>query len=345
MSYQIQLQADGQTFTANDDQTVIDAALGACVALPVGCRAGVCGTCKGKVISGRFDLAGHSEAALPAAERRAGFTLLCCTRARSNLVLDVPRVERDANKPQKIPARISRLERLSEDVMRVDLQLPASETFNFRAGQYIDISIGDGEHRSFSIANPPERKGILELHIRLVPGGKFTSHVFSGLKARDILRIRGPLGDFYLREDSDRPIVLVGGGTGFAPLKGIIEHTIHAGLKRPITLYWGVRNPAGFYMRELAQSWQSGVSGFRYIPVVSDTRPDDGWTGRRGMVHEAVLADYADLSQHEVYVCGAPPMIDAARNAFTRERGLSEDAFFSDAFSFAAAPPAKDRCR
>lgn len=342
MPYQIQLQADGQTFTANDDQTIIDAALDACVALPFGCRTGVCGACKGKVVSGEFDLAGHSEAVLSAAEREAGVTLLCCTRARSNLVLDVPKAERNANKPQKMPARVSCLERLSEDVMRVDLQLPASETFDFRAGQYIDIAIGGDEHRSFSIANPPERKGILELHIRLVPGGKFTHHVFSGMKTRDILRIKGPLGNFYLREDSGRPIILIGGGTGFAPLKGIIEHAIHTGLKRPITLYWGARNPAGFYMHELAQSWQSGLSGFRYIPVVSDTRPDDGWTGRRGMVHEAVLADYADLSQHEVYACGAPPMIDAARNAFTRARGLPEDAFFSDAFSFAAAPPAKD---
>ncbi|MDR1423118.1 MAG: CDP-6-deoxy-delta-3,4-glucoseen reductase [Azoarcus sp.] len=342
MSYQIQLLADGQTFTANDEQTVIDAALDACVALPLGCRAGVCGACKGKVVSGEFDLAGYGEAVLSAAEREAGFTLLCRTRARSDLVLDVPKAERDANKPQKMPARISRLERLSEDVMRVDLQLPASETFDFRAGQYIDISIGDGEHRSFSIANPPERKGIIELHIRLVPGGKFTQHVFSDMKARDILRIKGPLGNFYLREDSDRPIVLVGGGTGFAPLKSIIEHAIHIGLKRPIALYWGARNPAGFYMRELTQSWQSGLSGFRYIPVVSDTRPDDGWTGRRGMVHEAVRADYADLSQHEVYACGAPPMIEAARNAFMRERALPEDAFFSDAFSFASAPPVKD---
>ncbi|MDR1854530.1 MAG: CDP-6-deoxy-delta-3,4-glucoseen reductase [Azoarcus sp.] len=342
MSYQIQLQADGQTFSANEDQTVLDAALEACVSVPYGCRAGVCGACKGKVVSGTVELAAHSAEVLPESAQAEGYTLLCCARPKSDLVLDVPKMEQDPNKPQKMPARVARLERLTEDVMRVDLQLPASETFSFRAGQYIDISIGDHEHRSFSIANSPEREGVIELHIRLVPGGKFTTHVFNGMKARDILRIKGPLGSFFLREDSDKPIVLLAGGTGFAPLKGIVEHALHVGIKRPISLYWGSRTPTGFYMHGLAQSWQSALSGFRYIPVVSDSRPDDGWTGRRGMVHEAVLADFADLSQHEVYACGAPAMIDAARRAFTQERGLPEDAFFSDAFTFAAPPPPKD---
>jgi CDP-4-dehydro-6-deoxyglucose reductase len=237
---------------------------------------------------------------------------------------------------------VGRLERLAEDVMLVELQLPATEPFTFRAGQYIDILLADGQRRSFSIANAPSETGWIELHIRLIPGGHFTPHVFEGMKLRDILRIEGPHGTFWLREKSDKPIVMLAGGTGFAPLKGLVEHAVHLGLARPIMLYWGARAPAGLYLHEMAQSWQSMLPGFRYIPVVSDTRPDDGWTGRRGLVHEAVLADFADLSQHEVYACGAPPMIDAARGSFTRARGLPADAFYSDAFTFAASPVAKD---
>jgi CDP-4-dehydro-6-deoxyglucose reductase len=226
--------------------------------------------------------------------------------------------------------------------MLVELQLPASEHFAFRAGQYIDILLADDQRRSFSIANAPAKTGWLELHIRRIPGGLFTSHVFEGMKPRDILHIEGPHGSFWLREKNDKPIVMLGGGTGFAPLKGMLEHAIHLGLARPVTLYWGTRTPAGLYLHEMAKSWQSMLPKFRYIPVVSDISPDDGWTGRRGLVHEAVLADFTDLSQHEVYVCGAPPMVDAARHSFMHTRRLPTDAFYCDTFTFAARPVAKD---
>jgi len=343
MSCQIQFQPGGHTFTADENRTVLESALEAGLTPPHGCRTGVCGACKSKVLQGQLDLGAYAEHALPTNERETGHALLCCARPRSDLLIEVHGVAQDDSiQPKQLPCRVSRLERLAEDVMLVELQLPATESFTFRAGQYIDILLADGQRRSFSIANAPEKTGWLELHIRRIPGGHYTPHVFEGMKPRDILRIEGPHGSFWLREKSDKPIVLLAGGTGFAPLKGLIEHAIHIGLARPIALYWGARTSAGLYMHEMAQSWQSTLPDFRYIPVVSDTRPDDGWTGRQGLVHEAVLTDFADLSQHEVYACGAPPMIEAARDSFTRTRGLPADAFYSDAFTFAARLVAKD---
>ncbi|MDR2209090.1 MAG: CDP-6-deoxy-delta-3,4-glucoseen reductase [Azoarcus sp.] len=343
MSCQIQLQPSGHTFTADENRTVLDSALDAGLTLPHGCRSGVCGACKGKILHGQIDLGAHAEHALLASERESGHTLLCCTRPRSDLQIEINGVAEAAGNPIKqLPCRVNRLERLAEDVMLVELQLPATESFTFRAGQYIDILLADGQRRSFSIANAPSKTGWLELHVRRIPGGFFTSHVFESMRLRDILRIEGPHGSFWLREKSDKPIVMLGGGTGFAPLKGLVEHAIHLGLERPVTFYWGARTPTGLYLHEMAQSWQSMLPQFRYIPVISDIHQNGNWSGRQGLVHEAVLADFADLSQYEVYVCGAPPMIEAARHSFIHTRGLPDDAFYFDSFTFAARPVTKD---
>jgi CDP-4-dehydro-6-deoxyglucose reductase len=340
MSYQIQLQPGGQTFTAGDDDTLLEAALAAGFALPYGCRTGVCGACKGRIAQGSVDPGTYAAHALPEAERAAGHALLCRARARSDLCVELPKPVQAVEVPVKqIPCRVSHLERLAEDVMRVDLQLPATESFTFRAGQYVDIVLPDGARRSFSIANAPCREGSLELHIRRVPGGRFTGHVFAQMKVRDILRIEGPHGDFWLREESGRPVVMIGTGTGFAPLKGLVEHAIHIGFDRPIAFYWGARSPEGLYLHEMAQSWHAMLPGLRYIPIISGNQAATGWTGRRGRVHEAVLADFDDLSRHEVYACGSPPMIETARECFTRERSLPAGAFHADAFTFAAVQP------
>lgn len=343
MPCQIKIQPSGHDFAANENHTVLESAIDAGLTLPHGCCKGVCGACKAKILEGEADLGVCAEHALPAAERENGYALLCRARPRSNLLIEINGVEEDASiRPKEFQCRVDRLELLAEDVMQVELQPLAEEPFAFRAGQYIDFLLADRQRRSFSIANAPSKTGSLELHIRRIPGGHFTPHVFEGMKAGDILRIEGPHGSFWLREKSDRPIVMLAGGTGFAPLKGLVEHAIHLGLARPITLYWGARTAEWLYQHEIAQSWQSALPGFRYIPVISDTRPDDGWMGRRGLAHEAVLADFADLSQYEVYACGAPPMIEAARNSFTCERGLPNNAFYSDAFTFSAKPETKD---
>ncbi|ENO89374.1 CDP-6-deoxy-delta-3,4-glucoseen reductase [Thauera linaloolentis] len=336
MTYRISLQPGGHAFDAADDQTVLEAALGAGLLLPHSCRDGACGACKGRVVQGTVDHGTFSAGALSAADQADGYALFCCARPLSDLVLEARNVTRAGDIPvRKLPSRVQKLQRLAGDVMLLDLKLPASEAFRFNAGQYVDILLADGQRRSFSIANAPHDAGHIELHVRRIDGGRFTTQVFEGMKEKDILRLEGPLGSFWLREETQRPIVMLAGGTGFAPIKGIVEHAIETGLQRPITLYWGARDRAGLYLDELARSWESALPGLRYIPVLSDEAPGDAWDGRRGLVHQAVLDDFADLSGHEVYACGAPAMIDAARASFCGERGLPEDAFFADAFTFA----------
>ena len=336
MKHRISLQPGDHRFDADDGQTVLEAALAAGLRLPHSCRDGVCGACKGKVLAGEVDHGHPAGGALSAAERAAGLALFCCARPRSDLVIEARGIDRPGDIPVKrLPCRVHRLTRLADDVMRVELKLPGSEIFDFRAGQYIDILLADGQRRSFSIANAPHEHGYLELHVRRIDGGRFTGHVFETMKEKDILRLEGPLGDFWLREDSARPIVLLAGGTGFAPIKSIVDHAIHIGIRRPISLYWGARTRSGLYLDALARSWQTALPGLRYVPVLSDAPAGDGWDGRRGLVHQAVLDDFADLGGYEVYACGAPAMIEAARSSFCTTRNLDEDAFFADAFTFA----------
>lgn len=336
MSFQISLQPGGQHFPADPDQTVLEAALAAGLVIPYGCRDGACGACKGKVISGEVQLGDITPGALSDTDREAGLTLFCSARPRSDLVIEARNVSRAGDIPvKKLPCRVQKLVRAADDVMILEAKLPASETFRFRAGQYIDFLLPDGRRRSFSIANAPHEGDHLELHIRLVPGGSFTERVFKDMKEREILRFEGPLGTFGLNEASDRPVVMLAGGTGFAPIKGLIKHAIHIGLQRPITLYWGARHRSGLYMDALARSWEGILPGFRYIPVLSETSPVDAWEGRTGLVHEVLMQDLPDLSGHEVYACGAPAMIDAARRDLSSRCQLPEDAFYADAFTFA----------
>ena len=213
-------------------------------------------------------------------------------------------------------------------------RLPATERFQFLTGQYVDILLKDGKRRSFSLANAPHDDAFLQLHIRLVPGGLFTEHVFNGRKERDILRLNGPHGSFTLREESDKPMILLAGGTGFAPLKSLIEHALHEACQRPMVLYWGARAVVDLYLADLPRRWAAEHPHFRYVPVLSEPQPEDAWAGRTGLVHQAVMTDFPDLSGHEVYACGAPAMIDAARRDFTARCRLPEEAFFSDAFTF-----------
>jgi len=235
-----------------------------------------------------------------------------------------------------LPCRVEKLEKRADDVMLVKIKLPANERLQFLAGQYIDFQLKDGRTRSYSLANPPHDDALLELHIRHVPGGLFSDQVFSTLKERDILRLKGPFGSFFIREDSDKPMLFVAGGTGFAPIKGMLEHAFAEHTERELVLYWGVRSLKDLYMAELPQQWLAERPNFSFVPVLSNPAPGDRWQGRSGLVHQAVLADFADLSGYQVYACGAPVMVDSARDAFTRTRSLPEDAFFADAFSYAA---------
>lgn len=333
MNHRITLTPSQHIITARDDESILDAALRQGVSLPYGCRDGVCGACRAKVTEGPFDHGDTSEHALPQGERAHGFALLCRARAQGDLTVSCRVEEADAPRPRTLPCRVRQLTRPAEDVTILQLRLPASERFEFRPGQYLDILLGDGRRRSFSIANAPREDGTLELHIRHVPGGAFTERVFTSLKERDILRFEGPLGSFRLLADG-RDIVLLAGGTGFAPVKAILEAAWQATETRPIRLYWGARNASGLYLDELARGWAASRAGFEYVPVLSE--PDATWQGRTGLVHEALMADLPDMSGATVYACGAPAMIAAARKDLTMHCRLPETCFLADAFTFSS---------
>lgn len=331
----VTIQNSGHQFQVRPSQTVLEAAIEAGINLPYGCRNGACGACKGKVISGKVMHDDYQGSAMTDAELAAGQALFCCARPLEDLVIECRELSGvNGIKPRILPVRVQKKEQLSGDVMVLFLQLPASERLQFVAGQYLEFILKDGKRRAFSIANAPHDDALIELHLRLVPGGQFTQYVFEEMPEKAILRIEAPLGTFYLREDSTKPIIFVAGGTGFAPIKGIIEHMIHHGMQREIVLYRGGRVQSDLYMDELSRRWAEFLPNLRYIPVLSEEPADSGWQGRTGLVHEAVLADYPDLSEHQAYVCGAPGMVEIAHKTFV-EQGLPADEFFSDAFTFA----------
>lgn len=329
------IQNSGHEFDVRPSQTVLEAALEAGINLPYGCRNGACGACKGKVISGKVIHDDYQGSAMNAAELAAGAALFCCARPLEDLVIECREVNGlNGIKPRILPVRVQKKEQLSGDVMVLFLQLPATERLQFLAGQYLEFILKDGKRRAFSIANAPHDDAAIELHLRLVPGGQFTQYVFDEMPEKAILRIEAPLGTFFLREESQKPVIFVAGGTGFAPVKGIIEHMIHNKIQREIILYRGGRTQADLYMNELSQRWAEHVPNITYIPVVSDEPTESGWQGRTGLVHQAVLDDYPDLSAYQAYVCGAPAMVDIAHQTFVAQ-GLNVDEFFSDAFTFA----------
>lgn len=338
MPFQISIQPSGHSFIAEDGASILRAALDAGFILPYGCRNGACGACKGKILSGQVDLGLPAESALGEEDKAAGMALFCCAKPLSDIVIESQEVSSVKDIPiKKLPCRVHRMERLAPDVMALQLKLPVNERLQFLAGQYIEILLKDGKRRAFSLASAPHDDELLQLHIRLVPGGQFTEQVFGAMKERDILRFEGPRGSFFLREESPKPIILLAGGTGFAPIKSIIEHAIHNKIGRPMSLYWGARDRAGLYLPGLPLRWLIEHPHFTYLPVLSEPAAGDAWTGRVGLVHQAVLDDCADLSGHQVYACGAPAMIDAARRDFVA-RGLPADEFFADAFTFSSDP-------
>jgi CDP-4-dehydro-6-deoxyglucose reductase len=337
MSHQITIQPSGHVYQVAEQETILSAAIDAGLNLPYGCRNGACGACKGKVLSGELDYGDYQPSTLSDAEKQAGLALFCCAKPLTDLVIECREVSAlNGIKPRIMPARVQMMEKRAPDVMVLFLKLPSNERMQFLAGQYIEFILKDGQRRAFSLANAPHNDEFLELHLRLVPGGKFTEHVFNEMQEKAILRIEGPFGSFYLREDSKKPLIFLAGGTGFAPIKGLIEHMLHQQMQREIVLYWGVKTLADLYMDALPKAWASIHPNLKFIPVLSEPLQSDAWQGRTGMVHQAVLDDFEDLSQHEVYCCGAPVMVDTANAAF-KQSGLPADAFFSDAFTYANA--------
>ena len=341
MTFTVAVQPSGHRFDVAPDETVLAAATRAGVGLPYGCRNGACGSCKGRVVDGKVRHDPHQASALSPDEEARGLALFCSAHPESDLVIEVREVRGIGEIPiKKLPARVATLSRAAPDVAIVRLQLPAAERLQYLPGQYVEVILKDGRRRSYSMAGAPGIADQIELHIRHMPGGVFSDHVFGAgptqMKERDILRFEGPLGSFFLRDDSSKPIVLVASGTGFAPIKAIVEYAVLKQIDRPMVLYWGGRRPHDLYMDALARSWVDALPDFKFVPVVSDALAEDQWSGRTGFVHRAVMDDFDDLSGHQVYACGAPVVIDGARQDFTQQRGLPADEFHADAFTTAA---------
>lgn len=333
--FQITVMPSGRSFAIHANETILAAAIRQSVNLPYGCKDGACGSCKCRKLDGDVTHGPHQSKTLSDAEEAAGQVLTCCASVRSDVVLESRQVSAEGAFPiKKLPARLTSLQKVSTDVAILKLQLPAADPFTYHPGQYLEILLRDGVRRAYSMANAPHlltTQG-LELHIRHLPGGTFTDHVFGTMQEKEILRFEGPFGSFYLREDSTKPMIFLASGTGFAPIKALLEHIQLKGITRPVTLYWGGRRPTDLYMDDWVRAKSAEMPHLRYVPVISHALPEDLWSGRTGFVHRAVLQDIPDLRAHQVYACGAPIVVDSARADYLAA-GLPEDEFYADSFT------------
>jgi NAD(P)H-flavin reductase len=329
------VRPDNRIIAVRAGETLLDAGLREGIALPFDCRNGGCGECKATLRSGTVEFGPYQPGVLSSTERAAGKILPCVCTPREDVELEyVPTAAPGAAAVHIWTAAVEAMQRLSPDVMQVILKLEGGERIAFYAGQYINILLDDGAKRSFSFATAPSASDRIELHIRHILGGRFTTHVFERMRTGDRVRFEGPLGSFFLREDSDKPMIFVAGSTGFAPVKSMLEYAFSREVKRRMILYWGVRRPADLYLAALPEKWAREHANFSFVPVISAALPEDAWHGRTGLVHEAILADFGDLSGYQVYACGSAAMVEAAHPAF-KAKGLGQDDCFSDAFRLA----------
>lgn len=337
MSYKVSLKPSDHSFVVEENEYILDAALRQGIAFPYQCKTGSCATCLGKVVSGEVHYPDGLPLTVMEHEHQQGKAVFCVSVAQSDLVLEVNEINSSSDVQVKmLPARVNSLRLLADDVMEMTLKLPAAEKMNFYAGQYIEFIMRDRSRRAFSIANSPTNDECLELHLRNVPEGVFTNHVFNSMKEKAMVRIEGPFGQFYIRNTSNRPLVLMAGGTGFAPIKSMLEKLIEEGDTRPINLYWGARAKSDLYRNDLAEQWAQQYAHINYIPVLSEAKASDNWNGRTGFVHEAVIEDIANITDFDVYMAGPPIMINSAKTALS-DKGLPVDQLFSDSFEYASA--------
>jgi CDP-4-dehydro-6-deoxyglucose reductase, E3 len=352
--YTVRIEPHGRVIRVRPGQPVLEAALAAGLNLPHSCKSGHCSSCRARLRTGEVSYPDVRPAGITAAEEAAGNILLCQARPKTDLVIEARLIATVADVEIKtLPCRIARLTPLAADVMQVWLRLPAVETLRFQPGQYLDVLLEGGRRRSFSIASPPHDSDLLELHVRRVPGGGFTERLFGaagvpggGVPGADspltdgaLLRIEGPVGQFIYRR-STSPLLMIAGGTGFAPLKSMLRHILEDGsdnIERDIHLYWGARGPDDIYEESLALAWTRRYPRFHFTSVLSESSATAAGEHRRlGWVHEAALADHPDLTGFEVYAAGPPAMIEAIRTSFPRH-GLNPERLYFDSFDYAPA--------
>lgn len=340
--FQVTIENSGKTFVVKQGESVLTAALRQGVMLPYSCKNGTCGSCRGIVESGEVHYPFHPPLALERSDFAEGYALMCQAEPVGDLRIKVREIEavRDIQ-VRLLPARVLEKKLLAENVVRLRLKLPRAQRLQFLAGQYVDVLLAEGRRRAFSIASCPSLEDEIELHIRHVEGGDFTGYVFDDLNERDILRLEGPLGNFFVRNDQpQRPMIMMGGGTGFAPLKSMIESLLEQGDRREIHLYWGARTVAELYLDELPARWAREKVHIHYRRAIENLPPADGLDAFRGQVHEAVLSEHSDLSGFDVYMSGPPAMIDVSRQAFI-EHKLDESRLFYDSFEFGLDVPVR----
>lgn len=342
MSHTVTIKSSGNCFSVNDDESVLDAALRQGILLPYGCRNGECGSCMGTVLSGEITYPDGSPLALGETNAAIGKALFCRAQPKTDLDIAVREIDgvRDIE-VKTFPCRIDRIEKLAHDVIRIYLKVPDTHRMQFLAGQYINILMKEHAPRAFSMANAPHNDEYIELHVRNVEGGLFSDQIFHHLQEKAMLRIEGPLGTFFLRENSARPVILIGGGTGFAPVKGMLEHAFETGFTRPLHLFWGARAQRDLYLPDLPAQWAEQHANFSYTPVLSEPQATDNWNGETGFVTDCVARHYPDLSEHDIYIGGPPVMVKAGHELFMQQ-GMDESRFFSDAFEYAAASENKN---
>lgn len=340
--FEVSITSSGRSFTVREGESVLTAALRQGVMLPYSCKNGTCGSCKGLVESGEVHYPFHPPMALERPDLAEGYALMCQAEPLEDLVIQVREIEavRDIE-VRLLPARVTEKTLLAENVVRLKLKLPKAQRLQFLAGQYIDVLLSGGKRRAFSIASCPSLEDEIELHIRHVEGGDFTGFVFDELQERDILRLEGPQGNFFVRNDQpERPMIMVGGGTGFAPLKSMIENLLEQDDRREIHLYWGTRTREEMYMDELPSGWALEYEHIHYHRAISEAAKVANKDFFKGLVHEAVIEDFSDLSGHDVYMSGPPAMIDAARQAFAH-CNINEERLFYDSFEFGLDVPVR----
>lgn len=332
MSFKITIQPGGHTFVAEENERILDAAMRQSANLPYGCRNGYCATCAGRVVSGRVKYASRPAGLTPDLENQ-NKALFCMGMAESDLVIQLEEMSEQALPVKTVRCRVEEKRKLSHDVMLLKVKLAGDERLQYLAGQYIEFILDDGKRRAFSMANAPHADNMLEFHVRHVAGGLFTGYLFDQMPDKSMLRLEGPFGNFFLREQSSRPVILMGGGTGFGPLKAIIEHMLYIGSKQRIHLFMGVRALRDLYMQDMVNGWIKQNTQIKFTPVLSEPMAGDNWQGETGYVHEAVLRSYADLSPFDIYLSGPPPMVNAAVTAF-EVKGASRENMYSDAFTY-----------
>ncbi|TFZ04321.1 FAD-binding oxidoreductase [Ramlibacter rhizophilus] len=327
MAHQIRIAGTELSFACEDGQNILDAALKANIEMPYSCRKGVCGNCAGKVSAGEVQCSPQASAeATPPGE------VLYCQCAPLGDLEILPaawkRIEPGARK--RFAAKVFRNTQAAEDVNILQLRLPAGQRAKFNAGQYLQVQLPDGSRRSYSMANPPHESDSLQLHIRHVAGGQFTQ-IVPTLKAGDVLEVELPYGHFELREEAQAPMVCVAGGTGFAPVKSLLDDMVKKKIDRPVTLIWGGRNRSGLYLMSAVERWQKLLPRFRFVAALEDAADAQALGGFHGRVDQALQSEFGSLTGHEVYCCGSPGMVNAVRQA-SEQLGLAHEHFFSDSF-------------